>query len=201
MWSQRRRNYTFLLHLFIALPPPPPSLPIISSVAAPGRLNCGLNTCPARHSARGVQTEPIDVRQLLTGLILPSSGDCPRRYKRTHLYFGFGGGRGHLVLLLGLQDLLHEATCSSSSRGNEENIKNPFKKKKNQICKLKGGGNVQILRLLRLYFITNTIESLKNVHLIKVRKRKIIARGYLPWLSSASKSSAGLCSRRQKQKR
>lgn len=91
-----------------------------------GRLNCGLNTCPARHSAWGVQIEPIDVRQLLTGLILPSSGDCPRRYKRTHLYFGFGGGRGHLVLLLGLQDLLHEATCSSSSRGNEENIKNPF---------------------------------------------------------------------------
>lgn len=87
--------------------------------------------CEAQRS-RGVEMEPRDVRQSLTGVILPSSGDCTRRYKRTHLHFGFGGGRGHLVLLLGLQDLLHEATCSSSSssRGNEENIKNPLQTSK-----------------------------------------------------------------------
>lgn len=98
--------------------------------------------CEAQRS-RGVEMEPRDVRQSLTGVILPSSGDCTRRYKRTHLHFGFGGGRGHLVLLLGLQDLLHEATCSSSRGEHQKSIPDI---KKNQICKLKGRGNMQILR-------------------------------------------------------
>lgn len=66
-------------------------------------------------------TERLGVRQLWTGVILPSGGHYPGRYNCTHLHFGLG----RLVLLLGLEDLLHEATCSSS-RGNGEDNKNPF---------------------------------------------------------------------------
>lgn len=62
-----------------------------------------------------------------TGVILPSSGDYQCRSTSTHLYFGFGQGRGHFVLFLGLEDLLYKATCSS--RHNEGQVKNSFNKK------------------------------------------------------------------------
>ena len=51
------------------------------------------------------------------GLLLPSSGEEHYKNNSTYLFFRFRGGRGQLIVFLGLKDLFHKATYSE--RNNE----------------------------------------------------------------------------------